>query len=63
MTMLAQHEWPEANRKRIREDEYADVASGGTLGFTEHRSVGALPFFSFPVVPPGLSYRSVLPAA
>ena len=39
MTMLAQHEWAEANRKRIRDDEYADISLGGTLGFTEHRSV------------------------
>jgi hypothetical protein len=37
--MLAQHEWQDANRKRGREDEYEDIAAGGTLGFTEHRSV------------------------
>ncbi|KAB5542823.1 hypothetical protein GE09DRAFT_227109 [Coniochaeta sp. 2T2.1] len=36
--MLAQHEWQDANRKRGREDDYADIAVGGTLGFTEHRS-------------------------
>lgn len=29
----------ESNRKRVRDDEYADIAAGGTLGFTEHRSV------------------------
>jgi hypothetical protein len=39
VTMLAQYEWQDANRKRGREDEYEDVAAGGTLGFTEHRSV------------------------
>lgn len=32
------HGLPEAFRKRAREDEYADIAAGGTLGFTEHRS-------------------------
>ncbi|OIW24680.1 hypothetical protein CONLIGDRAFT_560122, partial [Coniochaeta ligniaria NRRL 30616] len=36
--MLAQYEWQDANRKRGREDEYEDIAAGGTLGFTEHRS-------------------------
>ncbi|KAK3316556.1 hypothetical protein B0H66DRAFT_297830 [Apodospora peruviana] len=36
--MMVDHEWPEARRKRGREDEYADVVAGGTLGFTEHRS-------------------------
>ncbi|KAK5662320.1 hypothetical protein OQA88_8226 [Cercophora sp. LCS_1] len=36
--MMVQHEWPEAQRKRAREDEYADISGGGTLGFTEHRS-------------------------
>jgi hypothetical protein len=39
VTMLAQYEWQDANRKRGREDEYEDIAAGGTLGFTEHRSV------------------------
>jgi hypothetical protein len=37
--MLAQYDWQDANRKRSREDEYEDIAAGGTLGFTEHRSV------------------------
>jgi len=37
--MLAHHEWQDANRKREREDEYEDIAAGGKLGFTEHRSV------------------------
>jgi hypothetical protein len=37
--MLAQQEWQDANRKRGREDDYQDIAAGGTLGFTEHRSV------------------------
>ncbi|KAK0709272.1 hypothetical protein B0T26DRAFT_400163 [Lasiosphaeria miniovina] len=36
--MMSEHEWPEAHRKRLRDDEYADVATGGSLGFTEHRS-------------------------
>ena len=40
--MLAEYEWQDANRKRGREDEYEDIATGGTLGFTEHRSVGGL---------------------
>lgn len=40
--MFAQCDWQDANRKRIREDEYEDIASGGTLGFTEHRSVRKL---------------------
>ncbi|KAK3381910.1 hypothetical protein B0H63DRAFT_476863 [Podospora didyma] len=35
---MMDHEMPEAHRKRHREDEYADVSSGGCLGFTEHRS-------------------------
>lgn len=39
--MLAQYDWQDANRKRSREDEYEDIATGGTLGFTEHRSVGS----------------------
>jgi hypothetical protein len=38
--MLVQQDWQDANRKRSREDEYQDIAAGGTLGFTEHRSVG-----------------------
>jgi hypothetical protein len=36
--MMDAHEWPEAHRKRFREDDYADISVGGTLGFTEHRS-------------------------
>ncbi|KAK3942676.1 hypothetical protein QBC46DRAFT_69776 [Diplogelasinospora grovesii] len=48
--MMTQHEWPEAHRKRGREEEYADVSPGGTLGFTEHRSkrLQALPFRTSP---------------
>ncbi|KAK1836761.1 hypothetical protein QBC39DRAFT_58526 [Podospora conica] len=40
-------EW---NRKRVRDDEYADIAAGGTLGFTEHRSkrIQALPVRTSP---------------
>ncbi|RKU44836.1 hypothetical protein DL546_004479 [Coniochaeta pulveracea] len=43
--MFATQEWQDANRKRDREDEYEDIATGGTLGFTEHRSkrIQALP--------------------
>lgn len=37
--MLAQHNGQDATRKREREDEYEDIAAGGTLGFTEHRTV------------------------
>ncbi|KAL1858284.1 hypothetical protein VTK73DRAFT_7859 [Phialemonium thermophilum] len=35
----------DGNRKRFREEEYQDVAKGGSLGFTEHRSkrIQALP--------------------
>ncbi|KAK3349585.1 hypothetical protein B0T25DRAFT_246268 [Lasiosphaeria hispida] len=48
--MMAGHEWPEAHRKRLREDDYADISTGGTLGFTEHRSkrLQALPLRTSP---------------
>ncbi|KAK3332295.1 hypothetical protein B0T19DRAFT_99489 [Cercophora scortea] len=36
--MMTEHQWPEAHRKRVREEDYCDVSNGGTLGFTEHRS-------------------------
>jgi hypothetical protein len=53
--MSAQPQWPETNRKRERDDEHEDIAIGGMLGFTEHRSVccrPALPRFNiFPPVP------------
>lgn len=48
--MLSQQTWSEPNRKRGREDEYTDISSGGTLGFTEHRSkrLQALPLRTSP---------------
>ncbi|KAK1754225.1 hypothetical protein QBC47DRAFT_39846 [Echria macrotheca] len=48
--MISRHAWPEEHRKRPREDDYADIAAGGTLGFTEHRSkrLQALPVRTSP---------------
>ncbi|KAK0615614.1 hypothetical protein B0T17DRAFT_592373 [Bombardia bombarda] len=47
---MTEHAWPEAHRKRVREDDYADLTNGGTLGFTEHRSkrLQALPLRTSP---------------
>ncbi|KAK4187414.1 hypothetical protein QBC35DRAFT_452305 [Podospora australis] len=47
---MSQPIWPEPNRKRGREEEYTDISSGGTLGFTEHRSkrIQALPLRTSP---------------
>jgi len=43
---MATNEW---QRKRVRDDDYADIATGGTLGFTEHRSVRPPPFILLPL--------------
>jgi hypothetical protein len=38
---MADHQWPEAMRKRAR-DEEEEGATNGLLGFTEHRNVSAV---------------------
>lgn len=38
---MSDHQWPEAMRKRAR-DEEDEGATNGLLGFTEHRNVSAV---------------------
>lgn len=50
MMVSQQNDWGDDNRKRSREDEYEDIVIGGTLGFTEHRSVCTLPPCGVPIL-------------